>query len=54
MATAVLASIGDQGVLNTTLSEEQSAVWLDRDLKLARLQRTRPRRRPSTNVRPFA
>lgn len=32
MATAVLASIGDQGVLNTTLSEEQSAVWLDRDL----------------------
>ena len=32
MATAVLASIGDQGVLNATLSEEQSAVWLDRDL----------------------
>jgi polyphosphate kinase len=32
MATAVLASIGDQGILNTTLSEEQSAVWLDRDL----------------------
>ena len=32
MATAVLASIGDSGVLNATLSEEQSAVWLDRDL----------------------
>jgi polyphosphate kinase len=32
MATAVLASIGDHGVLNATLSEEQSAVWLDRDL----------------------
>ena len=32
MATAVLASIGDQGVLNATLSEEQSAIWLDRDL----------------------
>src|SRR5271170_2317865 len=32
MATAVLASIGDKGILNATLSEEQSAVWLDRDL----------------------
>ena len=32
MATAVLASIGDRGVLNATLSEEQSAIWLDRDL----------------------
>ncbi len=32
MATAVLASIGDQGILNATLSEEQSAIWLDRDL----------------------
>jgi polyphosphate kinase len=28
----VLASIGDHGVLNATLSEEQSAIWLDRDL----------------------
>src|SRR5271167_2304541 len=32
MATAVLASIGDRGVLNETLSEDQSAIWLDRDL----------------------
>src|SRR5277367_4317890 len=32
MATAVLASIGDHGVLNETLSEDQSAIWLDRDL----------------------
>src|ERR1700685_4855734 len=32
MATAVLALIGDQGILNPTLSEEQSAVWIDRDL----------------------
>jgi polyphosphate kinase len=27
-----MASIGDQGVLNATLSEEQAAIWLDRDL----------------------
>src|SRR5271167_603771 len=32
MSATVLASIGDHGVLNATLSEEQSAVWLDRDL----------------------
>jgi polyphosphate kinase len=32
MSTPVLASIGDRGVLNATLSEEQSAIWLDRDL----------------------
>ena len=32
MSTTVLASIGDHGVLNATLSEEQSAIWLDRDL----------------------
>ncbi len=32
MPTPVLASIGDHGVLNATLSEEQSAIWLDRDL----------------------
>jgi polyphosphate kinase len=32
MPTTVLASIGDRGVLNATLSEEQSAIWLDRDL----------------------
>ncbi len=32
MPAAVLASIGDQGILNTKLSEEQSEVWLDRDL----------------------
>src|SRR5271168_5644879 len=32
MPTTVLASIGDRGVLNATLSEDQSAIWLDRDL----------------------
>jgi polyphosphate kinase len=32
MSGTVLASIGDHGVLNATLSEEQSAIWLDRDL----------------------
>src|SRR5271154_32374 len=32
MPTTVLASIGDRGVLNATLSEEQAAIWLDRDL----------------------
>jgi polyphosphate kinase len=32
MATSVLASIGDHGVLNSTLTEDLSAVWIDRDL----------------------
>jgi polyphosphate kinase len=32
MATSVLASIGDQGVLNSPLTAELSEVWLDRDL----------------------
>jgi polyphosphate kinase len=32
MPTPVLASIGDHGVLNATLSEEQSQIWIDRDL----------------------
>jgi polyphosphate kinase len=32
MATSVLASIGDHGVLNSRLTEEQSEVWIDRDL----------------------
>jgi polyphosphate kinase len=31
-STSVLASIGDQGVLNSRLSAELSEVWLDRDL----------------------
>src|SRR5262249_22059030 len=31
-APAVLASIGDQGVLNEKLSSELSEVWIDRDL----------------------
>ena len=31
-ATSVLASIGDQGVLNERLSPELSDVWIDRDL----------------------
>ncbi|MGA9673178.1 MAG: polyphosphate kinase 1 [Terracidiphilus sp.] len=32
MATTVLASIGDKGVLNSRLSPELSEVWIDRDL----------------------
>ena len=32
MATAVLASIGDQGVLNASLSPGLQEVWIDRDL----------------------
>lgn len=32
MATSVLASIGDQGVLNERLTAELSEVWIDRDL----------------------
>src|ERR1700734_2363450 len=32
MATSVLASIGDQGVLNSPLSADLSEVWIDRDL----------------------
>jgi polyphosphate kinase len=32
MATSVLASIGDLGVLNSPLSAELSEVWIDRDL----------------------
>jgi polyphosphate kinase len=32
MATSVLASIGDSGVLNSPLTAELSEVWLDRDL----------------------
>ena len=32
MATSVLASIGDYGVLNTHLTPELSEVWIDRDL----------------------
>jgi polyphosphate kinase len=32
MATIVLASIGDQGVLNSPLPVELSEVWIDRDL----------------------
>src|ERR1700679_2415462 len=32
MATSVLASIGDHGVLNSPLSVELSEVWIDRDL----------------------
>jgi polyphosphate kinase len=32
MPTPVLASIGDHGVLNATLSDEQSQIWIDRDL----------------------
>ncbi len=31
MPTPVLASIGDHGVLNATLSDEQSQIWIDRD-----------------------
>src|ERR1700675_3825259 len=32
MATSVLASIGDQGVLNSQLTTELSEIWIDRDL----------------------
>lgn len=32
MATSLLASIGDKGVLNSRLSAEVSEVWIDRDL----------------------
>ncbi len=32
MATSVLASVGDEGVLNAPLSVELSEVWIDRDL----------------------
>ena len=32
MATTVLASIGDHGVLNAPLSKELSEIWIDRDL----------------------
>jgi polyphosphate kinase len=32
MATSVLASIGDHGVLNSRLSSAMSEVWIDRDL----------------------
>lgn len=32
MATSVLASIGDQGVLNAQLTEDLAEVWIDRDL----------------------
>jgi polyphosphate kinase len=32
MATSVLASIGDMGVLNSPLPAELSEVWIDRDL----------------------
>src|SRR6516225_2316745 len=32
MATTLLASIGDHGVLNAPLSRELSEVWIDRDL----------------------
>ena len=32
MATGVLASIGDQRVLNSRLTSELSEVWMDRDL----------------------
>lgn len=32
MATSVLASIGDQGVLNAQLTGELAEVWIDRDL----------------------
>src|ERR1700758_371648 len=32
MATTVLASIGDHGVLNATLSPTLPEVWIDRDL----------------------
>ena len=32
MATTVLASIGDHGVLNAPLSQELSEIWIDRDL----------------------
>jgi polyphosphate kinase len=32
MATSVLASIGDKGVLNAPLTKELSQVWIDRDL----------------------
>lgn len=32
MATSVLASIGDNGVLNSSLTPELSEVWIDRDL----------------------
>jgi polyphosphate kinase len=31
MSTSALASIGDHGVLNTSLSKELSDVWIDRD-----------------------
>ena len=32
MAKAVLASIGDRGVLNSALSEQLAEIWIDRDL----------------------
>src|ERR1700761_1494712 len=32
MATTVLASIGDEGVLNEELSPKLSEVWIDRDI----------------------
>ena len=32
MATTVLASIGDHGVLNATLSPALPEIWIDRDL----------------------
>jgi len=32
MSTTALASIGDHGVLNTSLSKELSDIWIDRDL----------------------
>ncbi len=32
MAASVLASIGDQGVLNSPLTKELSEIWIDRDL----------------------
>ena len=32
MATTILASIGDQGVLNARLTAELSEIWIDRDL----------------------
>src|SRR5215475_5103375 len=32
MSATALASIGDHGVLNTSLSKELSEVWIDRDL----------------------
>ena len=32
MAATVLASIGDNGVLNAPLSEDLAGIWIDRDL----------------------